>query len=105
MTRGPTEVPISGTVTRRSILRLGALLFCAPAIVRSTSLMRVGSFVVPVVDPRWRAGFCERSLICWRGSDQIAGRTPAVLLNGRTISIPEAQRQVAFARANRWVND
>jgi len=98
----PTTAPIGGQVTRRSILRIGALFFCAPAIVRAASLMPVHSLAMPVVERRW-AGFCERLLYHSLGNDLRAGRTPTVLLNNRRISITEAARMVAYARSQGWV--
>jgi hypothetical protein len=88
-------------MTRRSIfLGGGASLLFAPAIVRATSLMPVRSLMLPIERP-W-AGFCERLFYHMLECDLRAGRM-GTNLNGRIISVVDARRLVAHARAQGWL--
>jgi len=93
-----TTAPIRGQVTRRSILRIGALLFCAPAIVRAASLMPVRGVVVPIVRPY--EGLVGRMALDWTAYGLISGRVQAgrFEIYGRIISEAEARRRIAYAR-------
>ena len=88
-------------ITRRSIfVGSAALLICAPAIVRATSLMPVRGLRGPI-GPQY-AGFCERLMYQSLDSNLRAGRMSTVL-NGKIIPAAEARRLVAYARAQGWL--
>jgi hypothetical protein len=92
----------SGVITRRSIfIGAAALLICAPAIVRVTSLMAVRRLPFPF-GPRY-AGYVDRlflhSLESSLQAGLRAGRT-SIEVGGRTIPVDSARRHVAFAQAH-----
>ena len=88
-------------ITRRSIfVGSAALLICAPAIVRATSLMPVRGLRGPM-GPQY-AGFCERLFYHSLDCGLRAGRVSTVL-NGKIISAADARRMVAYARAQGWL--
>jgi hypothetical protein len=98
----PIAFPDHTLITRRSIfICAAASLLCAPAIVRAASLMPIRRLLFPF-GPRY-AGFVERLYLhALEGSLQAglqAGRT-SIELCSRTISVDDAQRRVAFARAH-----
>lgn len=93
----------SQLITRRSLfLGAGALLLCAPAIVRATSLMPARSLILPTQRP-W-AGFIERLYYHGLASNLRNGRM-TVIRNGKLVSEAEARRLVAYARAQGWIVD
>jgi hypothetical protein len=88
--------------TRRSIfIGAAASLICAPAIVRVTSLMPVRRLRAPI-GPQY-AGFVERLFYHSLDSNLRAGRMSTVC-NGKTVSVTEARRMVAYARARGWLS-
>jgi hypothetical protein len=90
-----------GLITRRSIfIGAAASLICAPAIVRATSLMPVRRLRGPI-GPQY-AGFCERLMYQSLESNLRAGRMSTVL-NGKIIPEADANRMVAYARAQGWL--
>jgi hypothetical protein len=86
-------------VTRRRII--GAFV-CAPAIVRVTSLMPVRALILPAVSagPQ-HAGIVERIMYDVVDQNLRAGR--ATILADDVISLAEARRMVAHARAQGWL--
>ena len=88
-------------ITRRSIfVGSAALLICAPAIVRATSLMPVRGLRGPM-GPQY-AGFCERLFYHSLDCGLRAGRMSTVL-NGKIVPAADARRMVAYARAQGWL--
>ena len=91
----------SPLITRRSLfMGAGALLLCAPAIVRAASLMPVRSLILPTERPR--AGFCDRVFYNALAGNLRDGRM-TVVLNDKIVSEAEARRIVAYARAQGWI--
>jgi hypothetical protein len=83
-------------LTRRGIFTgAAALLVCAPAIVRASSLIPLRQLALPI-GPR-HGGFCERLFYAALDSDLRAGRMRTVL-NGKIVTEVEARRIVAQAR-------
>jgi hypothetical protein len=88
-------------ITRRSIfVGSAALLICAPAIVRATSLMPVRGLRGPM-GPQY-AGFCERLFYHSLDCGLRAGRM-STFLNGKIVPAADARRLVAYARAQGWL--
>jgi hypothetical protein len=88
-------------ITRRSIfIGAAASLICAPAVVRTTSLMPVHGLILPI-GPRY-AGFCERLFYHSLDINLRAGRM-STILNGKIVPTAEARRMVAYARAQGWL--
>jgi hypothetical protein len=86
-------------ITRRSIfVGSAALLICAPAIVRATSLMPVRG--LPMVPPH--ASFCTRLFYHELASNLRTGRMCTVL-NRKIVPAADARRLVAYARAQGWL--
>jgi hypothetical protein len=96
-----------GLITRRSIfIGAAASLLCAPAIVRTTSLMLVRSLMLPIerplsIGPQY-AGFCDRLMYQSLESNLRTGRMQTVL-NGKIIPEAKARQMVAYARAQGWL--
>jgi hypothetical protein len=90
-------------MTRRSIL-IGAAtsLICAPAIVRATSLMPVRSLPLQRLSPL--AEFYRGCFYHSLESDLRAGRSMSTVIDGKIISVAEARRMVARARAQGWLS-
>jgi hypothetical protein len=94
-------------ITRRSIFIGAAVsLICAPAIVRTASLMPVRSLILPIVPivPMW-AGFVERLRYDFLEKALRAGwddRRHGPIVGG--ISESQARRSVAYARAQGWLS-
>lgn len=89
-------------MTRRSVfIGAAALLICAPAVVRATSLMPVRRLPFPF-GPQY-AGFVERLFLhSIESSLQVclrSGRT-IVEVGGHKIPVERAQQRVAFAQAH-----
>lgn len=92
----------SPLITRRNVfMGAGALLLCAPAIVRAASLMPVRSLILPTQRP-W-AGFCERVFYSALAGNLRDGRM-RTNLNGKIVPEAEARRLVAYARAQGWIH-
>jgi hypothetical protein len=88
-------------ITRRSIfVGSAALLICAPAIVRATSLMPVRGLRGPM-GPQY-AGFVDRLFYHSLDCGLRAGRVSTVL-NGKIVPAADARRLVAYARAQGWL--
>jgi hypothetical protein len=89
-------------MTRR-ILFFGAAasLICAPAIIRAASLMPVRPLQLGALNPEgeFYRGCFYRSL----ESDLRAGRAMSVRIHEKIISVTEAHRMVARARAQGWL--
>ena len=93
--------------TRRGIL-IGAVasLISAPAIVRATSLMPVRSLIFPIkrssrLNPLGK--FYRRCFYHNLDFDLKTGRSMSLVENGRIISVADAHRMVAHARAEGWL--
>src|SRR6202171_5855334 len=88
--------------TRRSILiGAAASLICAPAIVRAASLMPVRGSPLQFLNPEGQ--FYRRCFYHSLDSDLRAGRAMTVRSNENIISVAEAQRMIARARAQGWL--
>jgi hypothetical protein len=94
--------------TRRSILIGGASsLICAPAIVRAASLMSVRGLTLQFVNGESlnpEGQFYRRCFYHSLDSDLRAGRAMSVRSNEKIISVAEAHRMVARARAQGWLS-
>jgi hypothetical protein len=89
-------------MTRRSvIIGAAASLVCAPAIVRAASLMAVRSLPLQFLNPLGQ--FYRSCFYHSLDSDLRAGRAMTVLNNDKIISVAEAHRMVARARAQGWL--
>jgi hypothetical protein len=96
-------------ITRRSIfIGAAASLICAPAIVRTVSLMPVRGLILPIERPlpigRPWAGFLERLRYDFLERALRAGwddRLHAPIVGG--ISESQARRSVAYARTQGWL--
>jgi hypothetical protein len=93
-------------MTRRSILiGAAASLICAPAIVRAASLMPVRGLPLLLLTPEFlnpEGQFYRRCFYHSLDSDLRAGRSMSTVSNGKIISVAEARRMVARARAKGW---
>ena len=94
-------------MTRRSILiGAAASLICAPAIVRAASLMPVRGLPLQFLNPEFLnplGQFYRRNFYHSLDSDLRAGRAMTMLNNEKIISVAEAHRMVARARAQGWL--
>ncbi len=88
-------------VTCRSIfLGVAASLVFAPAIVRFTSLMPVRRLPLQILNPLGK--FYRRCFYHNLDFDLKTGRSMSLVENGRIISVADAHRMVAHARAEGW---
>jgi hypothetical protein len=78
-----------------------ASLVCAPAIVRAASLMAVRASPLQSLNPEGE--FYRRCFYHTLDSDLRAGRAMSTVSNGKIISVAEAHRMVARARAQGWI--
>jgi hypothetical protein len=94
-------------ITRRNILiGAAASLICAPAIVRAASLMPVRGLPLQFLNPEFLdplGQFYRRNFYHSLDSDLRAGRAMSMVSNGKIISVAEAHRMVARARAKGWL--
>ena len=94
-------------MTRRNILiGAAASLICAPAIVRAASLMPVRDLPLQVLNLEFLnplGQFYRRNFYHSLDSDLRAGRGMTTVSNGKIISVAEAHRMVARARALGWL--
>jgi hypothetical protein len=94
-------------MTRRDILiGAAASLICAPAIVRVASLMPVRGLPIQFLNPAFLdplGQFYRRNFYHSLDSDLRAGRGMSIVSNGKIISVAEAHRMVARARAQGWL--
>jgi hypothetical protein len=89
-------------MTRRNvIIAAAASLICAPAIVRAASLMPVRSLPLQFLNPEGE--FYRRCFYHSLYSDLTPGRAMSVLINDKIISVAEAHRMIARARAKGWL--
>jgi hypothetical protein len=96
-------------MTRRSILfGAAASLICAPAIVRAASLMPVHGLPLQFLSPEFLnplGQFYRSNFYHNLDNDLRAGRAmTTVINNGKIISVAEAHRMVARARAQGWLS-
>jgi hypothetical protein len=89
-------------MTRRSIL-IGAVasLIGAPAIVRAASLIPVRGLPLQRLSPL--AEFYRGCFYHSLESDLRAGRTMSTVIDGKIVSVADARRMVAYARAQGWL--
>ena|SRR3974390_244113 len=94
-------------ITRRSIfIGAAASLICAPAIVRAASLMPVRSLILPIESPLRLDPLGEFYRRCFYHNldfDLRTGRSMSTVENGQIISVADARRMVAHARAQGWL--
>jgi len=89
-------------ITRRSVvIRAAASLICAPAIVRAASLMPVRSLPLQFLSPLGE--FYRRCFYHNLDFDLRTGRGMSTVENGKIISVADARRMVAYARAQGWL--
>ena len=95
-------------MTRRSIfIGAAASLICAPAIVRAASLMPIRSLILPIkrssrLDPLGE--FYRRNFYHSLDFDLRTGRSMSMVVeNGKIISVADARRDLAYARAQGWL--
>jgi hypothetical protein len=90
-------------ITRRSIfIGAAACLICTPAIVRAASLMLVRGLPLQVLNPLGE--FYRRCFYHNLDFDLRTGRSMSVVENGKIISVADARRMVAHARAQGWLS-
>ena len=90
-------------MTRRSIfIGAAAALMCAPAIVRATGLMPVPGVPLQFLNPLGE--FYRRCFYHSIESDLRAGRSMSRVTDGKIVSVVEARRMVAHARAQGWLS-
>ena len=94
-------------ITRRSVfIGAAASLICAPAIVRAASLMPVRSLILPIESPLRLDPLGEFYRRCFYRNldfDLRTGRGMSTVENGKIISVADARRMVAYARAQGWL--
>ena len=94
-------------MTRRNIfIGAAASLICAPAIVRAASLMPVRGLPLQFLNLGFLnplGQFCRNNFYHNLDSDLRAGRSMTTLSNDKIISVAEAHRMVARARAQGWL--
>ena len=95
-------------ITRRSIfIGAAASLICAPAIVRAASLMPVRGLILPIKRPSRLSPLGEFYRRCFYHNLDFELRTgrsmTMVVENGKIISVADARRRVAYARAQGWL--
>jgi hypothetical protein len=90
-------------MTRRSILiGAAASLICTPAIVRAASLMPVRGLPLQFLSPLGE--FYRRNFYHSLDFDLRTGRSMSMVVeNGKIISVADARRMVALARAQGWL--
>src|SRR5450756_2570345 len=95
-------------MTRRSIfIGAAASLICAPAIVRAVSLMPVRGLILPIkrssrLDPLGE--FYRRCFYHNLDFELRTGRSMTMVVeSGKIISVADARRKVAYARAQGWL--
>jgi hypothetical protein len=94
-------------MTRRSIfIGAAASLICAPAIVRAASLMPVRGLILPIkrssrLDPLGE--FYRRCFYHNLDFELRTGRSMSMVEYGKIISVADARRMVALARAQGWL--
>ena len=99
--RSPEPDVGSRMTRRRFFLGAAASLVCAPAIIRAASIMPVRAVQLGALRPEgeFYRGCFYRSL----ENDLRAGRAMSVRSNEKIISVAEAYRMVARARAQGWL--
>jgi hypothetical protein len=94
-------------MTRRNIfIGAAASLICAPAIVRAASLMPVRGLPLQFLNPEFLdplGQFYRRNFYHSLDSELRASRGMSTVSNEKIISIAEAHRMVARARAQGWL--
>jgi hypothetical protein len=98
-------------MTRRSIfIGAAASLICAPAVVRAASLMPVRSLILPIVWPQLNGlgHFYRRNHYHYLDFELRTGLPMTKTISSypgefRIISVAEARREVAYARAHGWM--
>jgi hypothetical protein len=95
-------------MTRRNIfVGAAASLICAPVFVRAASLMAVRGSPLQSLNPEFLnplGQFYRRCFYHSLDSDLRAGRAMTTVLNsGKIITVAEAHRMVARARAQGWL--
>jgi hypothetical protein len=94
-------------ITRRGVLiGAAAALICAPAIVRAATLMPVRRVPFQLLTPKLlnpEGQFYRRCFYHSLDTDLRVGRAIRTLSNGKIISVAEAHRLVARARAQGWL--
>ena len=95
-------------MTRRNIfIGTAASLICTPAIVRAASLMPVRGLILPIkrssrLDPLGE--YYRRCFYHNLDFDLRTGRSMSMVVeNGKMISVADARRMVAHARAQGWL--
>ena len=89
-------------MTRRNIfIGAAASLICAPAIVRAASLMPVRGLPLQFLSPLGE--FYRRCFYHNLDFDLRTGRSMSTVENGKIISVADARRKVAYARAHGWL--
>jgi hypothetical protein len=89
-------------MTRRNVFfGAAASLICAPAIIRAASLMPVLTLQFGALNPEGE--FYRRCFYHSLDSDLKAGRIMSSVSNGTILSVAEAHRMVARARAQGWL--
>jgi len=90
-------------MTRRNIfIGAAASLICAPAIVRAASLMPVRGLPLHFLNPLGE--YYRRSFYHNLDFDLRTGRSMSMVVeNGKIVSVAEARRMVAYARAQGWL--
>jgi hypothetical protein len=94
-------------MTRRNIfIGAAASLICAPSIVRPASLMPVRGLPLQLLNPEFLdplGQFYRRNFYYNLDFELRTGRSMSLVENEKIISVAEAQRMVARARAQGWL--
>ena len=89
-------------ITRRSIfIGAAASLICAPGIVRAASLMPVRGLPLQFLNPLGE--FYRRCFYHNLDFDLRTGRSMSTVENEKIISVADARRLIAYARAQGWL--
>jgi hypothetical protein len=90
-------------MTRRStFIGAAAVLICAPAIVRATSLMPGRASPLLVLNPLGE--YYRRCFYHSLDIDLRVGRSMSTVINGKIVSVAEARWMVAYARTRGWLS-
>ena len=95
-------------MTRRNIfIGAAASLICAPAVVRAASLMPVRSLILPIVQwPRLNGlgHFYRRNHYHYLDFQLRTGLPMTTTVDYGIISVADARRDLAYARAQGWLS-
>ena len=90
---------------RRIVIGAAASIICAPGVVRAASLMPVRGLLLPIEHPVRLNPYGEhcRRLYYYSLERGVRVGRVSTTSNGKIVSLAEARRMVAYARAQGWL--